>query len=205
MGHCDFVFQKNLDRAYHDREWGVPVHRDDRQMFEHLSLEVLQCGLSWGLILRRREIFRKCFENFDFNKIANFQEDDIQRIMNTEGMLKCERKVRAIIQNARCYQQIREEFGSFCEYLWGFTNGKTVLYDGHADGKIPVSNGLSEKIAFDLKKRGFSFVGPITIYSHLQACGVINDHARDCPCFEKINASYPTVRMRPDREVGQAF
>lgn len=205
MGHCDLVFQKDLDRAYHDKEWGVPVHRDDRQMFEHLSLEVLQCGLSWGLILRRREIFRQCFENFDYDKIANFQEDDIQRIMNTEGMLKSERKVRAIIQNARCYLQIREEFGSFCDYLWGFTNGKTVLYDGHADGKIPVSNGLSEKIASDLKKRGFSFVGPITIYSHLQACGVINDHARDCPCFEKINASYPTVRMRPDREAGQAF
>ncbi len=203
MGHCGWAFANETDRFYHDHEWGVPVH-DDRQMFEHLTLECLQCGLSWGLMMKKREIFRQCFENFEYDKIAAFGEDDVQRILNTEGMLRSERKIRAVIQNARCYRKIREEFGSFCNYLWGYTNEKTILYDGHADGRIPVSNGLSDRISRDLKKRGFQFVGPITIYSHLQACGVINDHAGDCPCYQRINENHPTVNREPDQEVGQA-
>ena len=155
-------------------------------------------------MLKKREIFRRCFENFEYDKIAAYGEDDVRRIMNTEGMLKSERKIRAVINNARCYQKNREESGSFCDYLWGYTGGKTILYDGHAEGKIPVSNGLSEEISRDLKKRGFKFIGAVTVYSHLQACGVINDHAGDCPCFKKINEANPTVKMKPDRDVGQA-
>ncbi len=154
MGHCDWALSSDAMRAYHDNEWGMPV-RDDRQMFEHLTLECLQCGLSWGLMMKKREIFRQCFENFEYDKIAAYGEEDVQRIMNTPGMLRPERKVRAVISNARCYQKIREEFGSFCAYLWGYTGGKTVLYDGHAQGRIPVSNGLSDEISRDLKKRGF--------------------------------------------------
>ena len=200
MGHCDRVFANDADRKYHDNEWGIPVYNDDRRMFEHLTLECLQCGLSWGLMLKKREIFRQCFENFEYDKIAAYGEDDVQRIFNTEGMLKSERKVRAIINNARCYQKIREEFGSFCNYLWSYTDGKTIVYEGHPEGKIPVSNGLSEKISRDMKKRGFRFIGPVTIYSHLQACGLINDHASDCPSFEKINAEYPVIRLKPDHE-----
>ena len=110
MGHCDWALYNDKMRAYHDSEWGVPVH-DDRQMFEHLTLECLQCGLSWGLMMKKREIFRQCFENFEYDKIAAYSEDDIQRILNTEGMLKSERKVRAVINNARCYHKIRAEFG----------------------------------------------------------------------------------------------
>ncbi len=201
MGHCDWAFASERDRLYHDREWGVPAH-DDRQMFEHLTLECLQCGLSWGLMLKKRDIFRRCFENFDYDKIAAYGEDDVARILNTEGMLRSERKIQAVIHNARCYQKIRAEFGSFCAYLWAYTGGKTVLYDGHAQGAIPVSNGLSERISRDLKKRGFQFVGPVTIYAHLQACGVINDHAGDCPRFRQINDAHPTARWAPDREVG---
>ena len=102
--------------------------------------------------------------------------------------------------NARCYQKIRAEFGSFCKYLWSCTDGKTIVYEGHADGKVPVSNGLSDRISGDLKKRGFKYIGTVTIYSHLQACGLINDHAADCPCFHRINTAYPTVSMKPDRE-----
>ena len=181
----------------------MPV-RDDRQMFEYLTLECLQCGLSWGLMMKKREIFRRCFENFEYDKIAAYGEGDVGRILDTEGMLRSGRKVRAVIHNARCYQKIRGEFGSFCAYLWGYTGGKTVLYDGHADGRIPVSNGLSHRISRDLKRRGFQFVGPVTIYSLLQACGVINDHAGDCPCYGRINSAYPTVRWTPDQEVGQA-
>lgn len=203
MGYCDWAQNSEADRFYHDHEWGVPVH-DDRQMFEHLTLECLQCGLSWALMLKKREIFRRCFDNFEYDKIAAYNEQDVQRILHTEGMIRSEQKIRAVIQNARCYQKIRAEFGSFCAYLWGYTDGKTVLYDGHADGRIPVSNGLSDRIGRDLKKRGFRFVGAVTIYSHLQACGVINDHAGDCPCYRKINAAHPTVKRAPDREVGQA-
>lgn len=203
MGNCDWALVSEANRLYHDREWGVPVH-DDRQMFEHLTLECLQCGLSWGLMLKKREIFHRCFENFDYDRIAAYTEDDVQRILNTEGMLRSERKVRAVICNARCYRQIRAEFGSFCDYLWAYTQGKTVLYDGHADGRIPVSNGLSDRISRDLKQRGFRFIGAVTVYAHLQACGIVNDHAGDCPCYRRINEAHPTVRMKPDREVGQA-
>lgn len=201
MGHCDWVFANERDRKYHDTEWGVPVHDDDRQMFEHLTLECLQCGLSWGLMMKKREIFRRCFENFEFDRIAAYSEEDIQRILNTEGMLKSERKVCAVINNAKCYQKVREEFGSFCHYLWTYTDGKTIVYEGHAEGKVPVSNGLSDRISRDLKMRGFKFIGSVTIYSHLQACGLINDHAGDCPCFHKINTAYPIIRMKPDREI----
>ena len=200
MGHCDWALFNDKMRSYHDNEWGVPVH-DDRQMFEHLTLECLQCGLSWGLMMKKREIFRQCFDNFEYDKIAAYGEEDVQRILNTEGMLRSERKVRAVINNARYYQEIRAEFGSFCDYLWGYTDRKTVLYDGHAEGRIPVSNGLSDRISRDLKKRGFKFVGAVTVYSHLQSCGIINDHASDCPCYMRINETNPTVKMKPDREV----
>ena len=203
MGHCDWALASERDHLYHDREWGVPVH-DDRQMFEHLSLECLQCGLSWSLMLKKREIFRQCFADFDYDRIAAFDEEDVQRILNTEGMLKSERKIRAIINNARCVQKVREEYGSFCDYIWGYSDGKTILYEGHAEGRVPVSNGLSDRISRDMKKRGFKFIGAVTIYSHLQACGIINDHAEDCPCYRQICENYPTVRMAPDREVGQA-
>ena len=204
MGHCDQVFASKEDRFYHDHEGGIPNHNDDRLMFEQLTLESLQCGLSWGIIMKKRDIFRRCFENFEYDKIADFDDDDVQRILNTEGMLRSERKIRAVINNARCYRKIRVEFGSFCDYLWAYTNGKTVLYDGHADGAIPVSNGLSDKISKDMKKRGFKFIGSVTIYSLLQACGVINDHAGDCPCYKSINKRYPTIKLKPDKEIGQA-
>lgn len=187
-------------QIYHDTEWGVPVH-DDRHMFEHLTMECLQCGLSWDLMLKKREIFRQCFNNFDFDSIAEFGEADVERIMATEGMIRSPRKINAVINNARCYQKVREEFGSFCDYLWAYSGGKTILYNGHADGAIPVSNGLSDKISRDLKRRGFKYVGPITIYSHMQACGIINDHSIDCPCYDRINNSNPVVDLPRDSEV----
>lgn len=199
MGNCDWARADAANLAYHDTEWGVPV-RDDRQMFEHLSLECLQCGLSWSLMLKKRAIFRACFDDFDYERVAAYDERDVRRILATAGMLRSERKVRAIIENARCYLRVRAEFGSFCNYIWGFSGGKTILYDGHADGAVPVSNGLSARIAKDLKKRGFRYVGAVTVYSHLQACGIVNDHADDCPCGRRINAENPTVRLAPDCE-----
>ena len=200
MGYCGWANTDPLDKVYHDTEWGIPVH-DDRHMFEHLILECMQCGLSWALMLKKREIFRKCFDNFDYDRIADYNEADVERILNTEGMIRSPRKVNAIINNARCYQKVREEFGTFCDYIWSYSDGKTILYQGHDAGRIPVSNGLSARISKDLKKRGFKYVGPVTIYSHLQACGIINDHDKDCPCRKKILDGYPTVVRRRDEEV----
>ena len=200
MGYCGWADTDPLDKVYHDTEWGIPVH-DDRHMFEHLTLECMQCGLSWALMLKKREIFRKCFDNFDYDRIADYNEADVERILNTEGMIRSPRKVNSIINNARCYQKVREEFGTFCDYIWSYSDGKTILYQGHDAGRIPVSNGLSARISKDLKKRGFKYVGPVTIYSHLQACGIINDHDKDCPCRKKILDGYPTVVRRRDEEV----
>ncbi len=200
MGHCSWGGMNEAMQIYHDTEWGVPVH-DDRTMFEHLMLEVMQCGLSWDLMLKKRAVFHACFDGFDFEKIAAYDEADEERIMATPGMIRSIRKIRAVIGNARRYLEVREEFGSFCEYIWGCTDGKMILYRGHGEGRVPVSNGLSEKIARDLKRRGFRFVGPVTIYSHLQACGIINDHADDCPCRRRIIESHPTIEKGRYKEV----
>ncbi len=192
MGYCGWASASGLDKDYHDTEWGVPLH-DDRMQFEYLSLEVMQCGLSWGLMLKKREIFRRCFDNFDFDKVAEYGNADVRRIMETDGMIRSERKIRAIIGNAKEFQKIRREFGSFSDYIWSYSGGKTILYDGHGDGPVPASNDLSEKISRDLKKRGFKYMGAITVYSHLQACGIINDHDVDCPCYAEITSKWPCV------------
>lgn len=202
MGYCGWADLNERNKKYHDYEWGVPVH-DDRKMFEHLVLECMQCGLSWDLMLKKREVFRKCFDEFDFNKVAEYSDTEIDRILNTENMIKAERKIRAVISNARCFIKVREEYGSFCNYLWSYSNNKVILYKGHnkLGGKIPVSNGLSKKISYDLKKRGFKYVGEVTIYSHLQACGIINDHDETCKCYSRINSVNETVSKRRDAEV----
>ena len=201
MSYCNWDHTSPLNIKYHDEEWGVPFH-DDFKQFEFLSMEVLQCGLNWNMMINKRQIFRTCFDHFDFNKIAQYGTDDIQRIMATEGMIKSIRKIEAIINNAKCFQKIRQKFGSFDSYLWGYSNGKTILYDKHEQGYIPVSNGLSLKISTDLKKHGFRFLGPTTVYSHLQACGIINDHDQNCPCYRRINASNPTAHKRREAETG---
>ena len=196
MSYCRWDLTSEENMHYHDTEWGVPLH-DDRRQFEFLSLEVMQCGLSWGLMIKKREIFRECFENFEFEKIAGYGEAEITRILTTEGMIRSRRKVEAIINNARRFLEIREEFGTFSKFLWDYTGGKTILYNKHAEGYIPVSNGLSDAISRELKRRGFQYVGPVTIYSHLQAAGLINDHDQNCPCRQKIIDLYPTtVRKR---------
>lgn len=199
MGYCGWNSASEIDRHYHDTEWGIPVH-DDRKQFEYLMMEVMQCGLSWELMLRKREIFRQCFDNFDFDKVAAYDERDIERIMNTEGMIRSPRKIRAIINNARCFQKIRNLYGSFSNYLWAYSDGKTIIYSSHGGGRIPVSNGLSARISKDLKSKGFKYLGAITVYSHLQACGIINDHDTDCPCYQKINGSFPTITKLDDQD-----
>lgn len=199
MGYCGWNSASEIDRHYHDTEWGIPVH-NDRKQFEYLMMEVMQCGLSWELMLRKREIFRQCFDNFDFDKVAAYDERDVERIMNTEGMIRSPSKIRAIINNARCFQKIRNLYGSFSNYLWAYADGKTIIYSSHGGGRIPASNGLSARISKDLKSKGFKYLGTITVYSHLQACGIINDHDRDCPCYKKINGSFPTITKLDDQD-----
>lgn len=180
-------------RKYHDEEWGVPIY-DDQKQFEFLMLEALQCGLSWYTVLKKRQILRSCFDDFDFNKIAEYDDTMIEKILNTSGVIRSERKTRAIIKNARCFQHIRNECGTFSDYLWSYSSGKTILYRGHEEGYIPASNGLSKIISDDLRKRGFKYLGAVTVYAHLQACGIINDHSADCECYQKIISKYPTEK-----------
>ena len=195
MAYCNWGKTSEINQKYHDEEWGVPLY-DDQKQFEFLMLEVMQCGLSWNIVINKREIFRRCFDGFDYDKIAAYTEQDVTRIMNTEGMIKSSRKIAAIIHNAVCFQKIRAEFGSFCNYLWQYSNGKTILYDKHGDGYIPASNELSDIISKDLKKRGFKYLGTVTVYAHLQAAGIINDHGCDCPRYHYICTHFPTIKKR---------
>ncbi len=201
MSYCNWENTSPLNIKYHDEEWGVPIH-DDMHQFEYLSMEVLQCGLNWNMIINKRNILRACFDGFDYQKIARYTDKDIKRIMQTESMIKSQKKIEAIINNARCFLKIRQIFGSFDSYLWSYSKGKTILYHKHAQGHIPVSNDLSEKISKDLKKHGFKFLGPVTIYSHLQACGIINDHDQNCPRYTYINTRFPTVKKCCKEESG---
>jgi DNA-3-methyladenine glycosylase I len=197
-GWC-WRFASEADRRYHDAEWGVPVH-DDTRMFEHLSLECLQCGLSWDYVLKRRELFRAQFHGFDIDAVAAMDDDEVQRTMEVPGILRNPPKLHAIVGNARAAQRLREEFGSFNGYFWSWTDGKAILYQGHQKGGLPASNGLSAKMAADLKKRGFKYVGPTNVYAHLQACGIICDHNERCPRYAYVIASHPTIRKRCDAE-----
>ena len=193
MSYCRWDQDSEQNMRYHDTEWGVPLF-DDRGQFEFLTLEVMQCGLSWGLVIKKREILRGCFDGFDYVRVAAYDEADIERILHTEGMIRSRRKIEAVIGNARAFIKVREAYGTFSDYLWAFSDRKTILYHKHEDGYIPASNGLSEKVSKDLKRHGFRYVGPIVIYSHMQACGMINDHDKDCPCRKKLLEAYPTVR-----------
>ena len=181
MKRCAWCEDGGMMQQYHDEEWGEPVH-DDRKQFEYLLLEAMQCGLSWSLMLKKREIFRQCFDDFDFHKIARYTEEDVERIMNTENMIRSRGKVGAIINNAKCFLEIAEEYGSFDSYLWGFSENKTMIYRKHQQGQFETRNELSDRISKDMKKRGFKYLGSITLFSHLQACGIINDH--DPRCFK---------------------
>ena len=195
MDGCTWCLCNEKMKKFHDEEWGVPLHDDHRQ-FEFLMMEVMQCGLNWNMMIQKREIFRQCFDGFDYDKIASYEEEDIERILSCEGMIKSRRKVEAVIHNARCFQKVRQEYGSFSSYIWGFSGGKTILYAGHQKGKIPAQNALSQQLSQDLRKRGFKYLGPVTVYSHLQACGVINDHVEGCFRYHDLIEHYPTVKKR---------
>lgn len=187
------------DQIYHDTQWGIPQH-DDRALFEALMLEALQCGLSWSIIYRKLAVLRQAFADFDYEQVSRFTTADTERIMLLDGMIRSERKILAVINNSRCFLKIRDEFGSFDSYLWHYSNGETLLYDRHEKGAVPVSNALSDSIARDLKKRGFKYLGTVTVYSFLQAVGVINDHSCNCPRYRYIIENFKCRKLCGDGE-----
>lgn len=176
---CGWVGHEEIYVRYHDEEWGVPV-RDDATQFEFLILETFQAGLSWITILRKRENFRKALDNFDYKKIAQYNEDKIQSLLENEGIIRNKLKVRATVTNAQAFMKIQEEFGSFTDYIWGFVNNQPVNAKRKNLKEVPATTELSDRISKDLKKRGFKFVGSTVIYAHLQATGIVNDHVTEC-------------------------
>lgn len=179
ISRCGWCGQDPLYVAYHDQEWGVPVH-DDRKLFEFVVLEGAQAGLSWITILKRRDTYRQAFAEFDPEKVARFGEKDVARLLLDPGIIRNRQKVASAIANARAFLEIQEERGSFDRYIWDFVDGRPIVNRFRSLGEVPARTPLAEKISQDLRKRGFSFVGPTIVYAHMQATGMVNDHLVDC-------------------------
>ena len=171
-----------LDTKYHDTEWGRKTH-DERELFEYLILEGMQAGLSWSLILKKRENFRKAFDNFDYNICANYSDEYLNSLLEDEGIIRNKLKIYGVRKNALAFLKVREEFGTFDNYIWQFTDFKTLSSNLKSYKDAPSNTELSDKISKDMKKRGFTFVGSTIIYSYMQAIGMINDHQVDCFCY----------------------
>jgi DNA-3-methyladenine glycosylase I len=176
---CAWCEKDDLYRDYHDNEWGNPVYDDDT-LFEFLVLETFQAGLSWYTILKKRENFRKAFDFFDYKKVANYNENKVQELLQDAGIIRNQLKIRGTISNALAFIKVQEEFGSFSKYIWGFTNGKPIDNKFKSLKDLPATTPLSNEISKDLKKRGFKFVGSTVVYAHIQATGMVNDHVEDC-------------------------
>ncbi|MDG2194916.1 MAG: DNA-3-methyladenine glycosylase I [Polaribacter sp.] len=182
---CDWAGQDPLYVKYHDTEWGTPVY-DDETLFEFLLLESFQAGLSWITILKKRENFRKAFDNFDYQKIANYSEEKYDNLLLDAGIVRNKLKIRSAIKNAQLFIEIQKEFGSFSTYIWSFVDGKPIANKFKAMKYIPATTALSDCISKALKKRGFKFVGSTIIYAFMQATGMVNDHVIDCFCYDEI-------------------
>ena len=176
---CTWCEKDDLYRKYHDEEWGNPVY-DDPTLFEFLTLETFQAGLSWYTVLAKRDSFREAFDQFDYQKIAQYPEDKIQELMANPSIIRNQLKIRATVSNAVAFMKVQEEFGSFSKYIWGFTDGKPIDNKPKTLKDVPATTPLSDAISKDLKKRGFKFVGSTVVYAHMQATGMINDHVENC-------------------------
>ncbi len=177
MKRCFWVDENSqIYKDYHDNEWGVPKY-NDHELFELLILESFQAGLSWLTVLKKREAFRLAFDNFDVKKVANYDENKVNELLQNEGIIRSRSKINSAISNAKIFIQIQKEYGSFSKYIWGFTDGKIIK---NKNDKFEVSTPLSDEISKDLKKRGMKYVGTIIIYSYLQSIGIVNDHETKC-------------------------
>ena len=185
---CEWSVSDPLYIAYHDQEWGVPV-REDRKQFEFLVLESAQAGLSWLTILKRREDYRRLYEGFDPELVAQFDEARINTMLQDPGIIRNRKKIESSINNAQRFLEVKEQYGSFCKYLWGFTDGKQLVNHFAKFSEVPATTSLSDAIAKDMKKRGFQFLGSTILYALLQATGLVNDHLTTCfrhqECIER--------------------
>lgn len=181
---CSWCGNDSLYMAYHDNEWGVPVY-DDQTLFEFLLLETFQAGLSWITILRKRENFREAFDNFNYKKIAAYDLEKYEALMQNQGIIRNKLKVKSATSNAIAFMAIQKEFGSFSNYIWQFTDYKPIINYWEKMSDIPPRTELSDAISKDLKKRGFKFVGSTVMYAHMQATGMVNDHITSC--FKRIS------------------
>lgn len=186
---CSWAIYNEAMKKYHDKEWGTPVH-DDRILFEFLTLEGAQAGLSWNTILQKRENFRNAFDNFDYKIIAKYDEKYIEELMNNEGIIRNRRKIEAVITNAKALLKVCEQFDSFDKYIWKFVNHKTIINEFRVLTELPSKTLESEQMSKDLKKRGFKFVGPTICYAFMQAVGMVNDHLIDCFRYSEINENF---------------
>ena len=176
---CKWSIGSEIYKAYHDKEWGVPLHDDD-QLFEFLILEGFQAGLSWITILNKREAFRKAFDGFDARKVACYDADKVEELMQNEGIIRNKLKINAAITNAKLFLKMKEQYGTFDKYIWQFTNYKTIVNVWKSEVDIPPNSILSDAMSKQLKKDGFKFVGTTICYAFMQATGMVNDHVTSC-------------------------
>lgn len=188
LERCAWSGSDPLYVQYHDQEWGAPLH-DEQKLFEFLVLEGMQAGLSWITILRKRENFRRAFDQFDAHKIARYKERKIEALMQDAGIIRNRQKILATVDNARAFLKVQDEFGSFDKYMWGFVNGKPVVNRWKTLKEIPAKTPLSETISKDMVGRGFRFVGPTIVYAHLQATGVVQDHLISCFRYKQLRTA----------------
>ena len=182
MKRCDWAQGNKLEKEYHDKEWGVPIH-DDRLLFEMLTLEGAQAGLSWSTILAKREGYKKAFDNFDIKKVAAYDETKKNTLLENTDIVRNKLKINSTINNANMILKVIEEFGSFDKYIWSFVDNTPIINAWEKSQDIPASTKLSDKISKDMKKRGFKFIGTTTIYAFMQATGIVNDHLISCFCY----------------------
>lgn len=182
---CDWPIGDDQMQKYHDTEWGVPV-LNDKIHFEYLILDSFQAGLSWKTILHRRKGFKKAFANFNYKKVAAFTKKDVARLMKDDGIIKNKLKIEAAITNAKLFMEVQKEFGSFNRYIWQFVNYKPIINKHKFSYEVPASTPESDKMAADMKKRGFKFCGTTICYAYMQAAGMVNDHLVSCPRYNEL-------------------
>ncbi|MBN2867708.1 MAG: DNA-3-methyladenine glycosylase I [Flavobacteriaceae bacterium] len=182
---CGWCVGDALYEAYHDQEWGKPVY-DDNTFFEFLILETFQAGLSWITVLRKRENFRAAFDDFDYKKIATYNDNKLEELMQNEGIIRNKLKIKATVTNAQAFMNVQKEFGTFSKYIWAFVDGKPIKNKIKNYKEAPANTTISDVLSKDLKKRGFKFVGSTVMYAHMQATGMVNDHEVDCFRYNEV-------------------
>lgn len=188
MKRCDWAVSNPLETHYHDTEWGVPNH-DDRYLFELLILEGAQAGLSWATILQKRQGYLNAFDNFEAEKIARYDDEKVEQLLQDSGIVRHRQKINATISNAKSFLKIQEEFGSFDQYIWSFVDGEPLINAWEDVSQVPAKTTLSDTMSKELKKRGFKFVGSTTCYAYMQAVGMVNDHLVSCFRYQEIQQS----------------